>query len=232
MPTRPCVSTRIFWYVMNRSLDWSDQSSLAPERRTTSSHLVESALMVAANSSGVPPAGSSPILANFSLNASDASALLIAALSLSTIGRRMPAGAITPVQVGARYPGTPASAIVGSSGTAGERASPLSPSARTLPSRAEGAIDWRASNMRSSCPAIRSVIAGAHPRYGTCTISVAVMYLNNSPPTWPGEPLLDEAFVSLPGSFLAYSISSFTELIGNFGDTASNRCPRAISAIG
>ena len=29
------------------------------------------------------------------------------------------------------------------------------------------------------------------------------MYLNNSPPTWPGEPLLDEAFVSLPGFFLA-----------------------------
>ena len=58
--------------------------------------------MVAAKSSGVPPAGSSPILANFSLKASDTSALLIAALSLSTIGRGTPAGAITPVQVGAR----------------------------------------------------------------------------------------------------------------------------------
>jgi hypothetical protein len=25
------------------------------------------------------------------------------------------------------------------------------------------------------------------------------MNLNNSPPTWPGDPLLDEAFRSLPG---------------------------------
>src|SRR5512141_3035177 len=109
---------------MTRSFAYS---SLAPERRTTSPHLAESAFIVAANSSGVPPAGSSPILANFSLNASDVSTLLIAALSLSTIGRGRPAGAITPVQVGARYPGTPASAIVGSSGKAGERAAPLTP---------------------------------------------------------------------------------------------------------
>src|ERR1041384_4918681 len=109
------------------------QSNLAPERRTTSPHLAESALIVAANSSGVPPAGSSPILANFSLNDSDLSALLIAALSLSMIGRGTPTGAMTPVQVGARYPGTPASAIVGSSGNAGERVAPLTPRARTLP---------------------------------------------------------------------------------------------------
>src|SRR3974390_3832185 len=95
-----------------------------PARLMTSPHLAESVLMVAAKSSGVPPAGSSPILANFSLNDSDTSALLIAALSLSTIGRGTPAGAITPVHVGARYPGTPASAIVGGSGNAGERAGP------------------------------------------------------------------------------------------------------------
>src|SRR5215467_2176783 len=112
------------------------QSSFAPERCTTSAHLAESALIVAANSSGVPPAGSSPILANFSLNAADVSAVLMVALSLSTIGRGTPAGAITPVQVGARYPGTPASAIVGSSVKAGERVAPLTPSARTLSSRA------------------------------------------------------------------------------------------------
>src|SRR6476646_5033083 len=132
---------------MTQSLAYS---SFAPERRTTSPHLAESAFIVAANSSGVPPAGSSPIVANVSLNDSDVSALLIAALSLSTIGRGTPAGAITPVQVGARYPGTPASAIVGNSGKAGERAAPLTPSARTLSSRAKGAIDCRLSNMRST----------------------------------------------------------------------------------
>src|SRR3974390_2062331 len=100
------------------------QSNRAPERLITSAHFAESARMVAAKSSGVPPAGSSPILANFCLNESETSALLIAALSLSTIGCGTPAGAITPVHVGARYPGTPASAIVGGSGNAGERAGP------------------------------------------------------------------------------------------------------------
>jgi hypothetical protein len=34
-------------------------------------------------------------------------------------------------------------------------------------------------------------------------MSVPVMYLNSSPLTWPGEPLLDEALESLPGFFLA-----------------------------
>src|SRR5882672_10323611 len=77
-------------------------SSLAPERLMTSAHLAESVLIVATKSSGVPPPGSSPIISNFCLNASDLSTLLIAALSLSTIGRGTPAGAITPVQVGAR----------------------------------------------------------------------------------------------------------------------------------
>jgi hypothetical protein len=68
-----------------------------PARLMTSPHLAESRLMVAANSSGVPPPGSSPVLANFSLKASEVSAFLIAALSLSTIPRGTPAGAMTPV---------------------------------------------------------------------------------------------------------------------------------------
>jgi len=40
-------------------------------------------------------------MAKRSLNVCDAIALLIAALSLSTIGRGTPAGAMTPLQVGA-----------------------------------------------------------------------------------------------------------------------------------
>ena len=70
------------------------------------------------------------------------------------------------------------------------------------------------------------------PRYGTCWIFVPVMNLNNSPPTWPGEPLLDDALVSLPGLALALSINSFTDLMSDFGDTASIKCPCTISAIG
>ncbi len=52
-------------------------------------------------------------------------------------------------------------------------------------------------------PAIRSLIADAPPLYGTWTILVPVMNLNNSPSTWPGEPLLDDALSSLPGFSLA-----------------------------
>jgi len=36
-----------------------------------------------------------------------------------------------------------------------------------------------------------------------CTISVPVMYLNSSPLTWPGEPLLEDALDSLPGFLFA-----------------------------
>src|SRR5215475_3359871 len=77
------------------------QSIRAPERSTTSFHLAESFAIVCANSSGVPPAGSSPIAAKRSRNSGDWIARLIAALSLSTIGRGMRAGPITPLQVGA-----------------------------------------------------------------------------------------------------------------------------------
>jgi hypothetical protein len=63
--------------------------------------LAESVRISSANSSGVPPAGSSPIMAKRSLNVCDAIALLIAALSLSMTGRGTPAGAMTPLQVGA-----------------------------------------------------------------------------------------------------------------------------------
>ena len=74
---------------------------------------------------------------------------------------------------------------------------------KTVPERACGAIEFRLSNITSTRPAIRSLIAAAPPRYGMCTMSVPLMVLNSSPPTWPGEPLLDDAFESLPGFFFA-----------------------------
>jgi len=67
----------------------------------TSPHFRESAAISAANSSGVPPAGSSPMLAWNWRMACDWIARLIAALSRSTVGRGTRAGAITPDQVGA-----------------------------------------------------------------------------------------------------------------------------------
>ncbi len=77
------------------------QSIFAPERFTTSAHLAESLRIVSAKSSGVPPAGSSPISPNLALNTGETIALLMEALSLSTTGLGMPAGPITPLQVAA-----------------------------------------------------------------------------------------------------------------------------------
>src|SRR5436190_4651670 len=78
--------------------------------------------------------------------------------------------------------------MVGRSGKAGERRAPLTANARTRPDCAYGAIEFRLSNMTCTCPAIRSLIACEPPLYGTCTMSVPVMYLKSSPPTCPGEP--------------------------------------------
>ncbi len=86
--------------------------------------------------------------------------------------------------------------------------------------------------MNCTWPASRSLSAAAPPRYGTCTISVWVITLKSSPPTWPGDPFADEALVSLPGFFFASAISSFTDVMPDFGDTASSRWPRVSSATG
>src|SRR5258705_4770670 len=53
------------------------QSIFAPERFTTSAHFAESLRITSANSSGVPPAGSSPISPNLALNMGETIALLI-----------------------------------------------------------------------------------------------------------------------------------------------------------
>src|SRR6202165_3992457 len=75
------------------------QSILAPERFTTSAHFAESLRITSANSSGVPPAGSSPISPNLALNIGETIALLMEEFSFSTMGLGIPAGPITPLQV-------------------------------------------------------------------------------------------------------------------------------------
>src|SRR5262249_40564522 len=117
-------------------------------------------------------------------------------------------------------------------GNAGERRAPLTASALTSPDLANGTSELRLSNIMSTWPAIRSVVALAPPRYGTCTMLVLVITLNSSPPTWPGEPLADDALVSLPGFLRAASITSCTDLNGDWGATANNRCPCVASMIG
>src|SRR3954447_20587198 len=57
----------------------------------------------------------------------------------------------------------------------------------------KGSDDGGVMNMTWTSPAISPVMAGAAPRYGTCTICVRVSDLNSSAAKWsplptPGEP--------------------------------------------
>src|SRR3989442_1454967 len=156
--------------------------------------------MNVSNSSGVPPAGSRPSPANFSLSAGDISALFISALSLATMSFGIPRGPITPAQVITSKPVTPASATVGNSGTAGERLGPVTASPRTLPALTWGTIAGMLSNSRSICPATKPVIACCASLYGTCTICAPVISLNNSMPTWGLVPLPGNLLYGSPGN--------------------------------
>ena len=81
-----------------------------------------------------------------------ASAPRVAASSRSTTGRGVPAGAKRPTQTPISKPGT-VSATAGRSGVAAKRRSPVTPSARSRPSRACGRAEGSVSNIRSTWPA-------------------------------------------------------------------------------
>src|ERR1044072_1328756 len=89
--------------------------------------------------------------------------LLISRLSVSTIGFGVPAGAITPIQIVWLYSGIPASAMVGTFGSTGERLLPDVPSAFTRPSSMVGAIVGTLSNIRSIWPDKMSARAPVEP---------------------------------------------------------------------
>src|SRR6202035_382918 len=106
--------------------------------------------------------------------------LLIAALSFSTIGFGVPAGAMMPSQMVASKPGTPASAMVGTSGSTLERVVAEVPSARTWPAWAFGAMVVMASNIISMWPPITALRLSPEALWGTCTMLVPVIALNSS----------------------------------------------------
>ena len=96
-------------------------------------------------------------------------------------------------------PGSPASAIVGSSGASFERCAVVTASAFSLPALTCAIALARLSNMNCVSPASSACVAGAPPLYGTWTMSVPVSTLNSSPARWPALPLLPEPNDSLPG---------------------------------
>ena len=109
------------------------------------------------------------------------------------------------------------SATVGRSGSSAERVAVVTASARTLPPLMCGIDAAVVSNMSCTWPPIRSVIAPAAPRYGTCTMSTPAVSLNSSPAMWMPVPTPAEAKFSLPGLALACAISSGMVLTGSVG---------------
>ncbi len=89
--------------------------------------------------------------------------LTISVSSLSTIRSGVPPGTITAVQFSTSSAGMPASLVVGTSGSAGWRATLAIASARSLPLLTCGNDSGKFENTTSSWPPIRSVIAGAPP---------------------------------------------------------------------
>src|SRR5215207_3631126 len=101
---------------------------LAPDCATTCAHLAISLLMKAANSLAVPGVGSAPTLRICSCVAGSVSPAATAALSLAMISSGVPAGATRPNQPIDSYPGRPASAKVGTSGSDATRRDVETPS--------------------------------------------------------------------------------------------------------
>src|SRR5689334_19992799 len=112
----------------------------------TFAHLATWPSMKVLNSGCDITIGVAPVFSQASLMSGRARILVISLLSLSTIGFGVPAGAMKPTQSVALKPGTPASAIVGTSGKVVDRVLPLVPSARTRPALIIGAIVGTESN--------------------------------------------------------------------------------------
>ena len=92
-----------------------------------------------------------------------------------------------------------------------------------LPPRTSGNEVIGESNIICTCPPSRSVRAGALPLYGTWTMSIPAMVLNNSPARCRGVPLPVEANMICPGWLLARAISSCTDFAGISGRTTRRK---------
>src|SRR6185369_17221037 len=100
---------------------------------TTSAHFDNSAEIRLPNCSGFPPAGTPPS-ADMRAFTSDASKIrLHSAFSRLTNSGDVRTGTRTPTQEVTSYPGSPDSAIVGSSGVNGDRCALVTGSALTRP---------------------------------------------------------------------------------------------------
>ena len=89
--------------------------------------------------------------------------------------------------------GKPASAMVGTSGSAADRLAPVTASARSLLLVTSGTAGASAPNEIGVCPPRVEVIASPPPLNGTCTTSSFSVRRNSSPTRSGGVPVPGEA---------------------------------------
>src|SRR5262249_1151147 len=112
--------------------------ALIPAWAITLAHLAISDLMVAPSSAGDDPTGSRPSCAKRGCRSGSLSTARVARCTLARIGSGVPAGASSANHEVASNPGKPDSAMVGRSGTLGDRVSDVTARPRSLPSRTSG----------------------------------------------------------------------------------------------
>src|SRR5687768_13410017 len=154
---------------------------------------------------------STPDAKSLSLTSLVSSAASETLLNVATIGCGIPAGPTIPYHATATKPGKPASAIVGMSGSDGERCGAVTPKPLSLPDLMNGIEDERLAKLKSTCPPSSPVSDSVAPLNGTWTVLMPAMLLKSSPERCTEVPAPELLKLSLPGLAFARAISSFTE---------------------
>src|SRR4051794_29171223 len=164
-------------------------SGLMLASRITFAHFGTSVLIRAVNSAGVLPIGSNPMAASFCCTSASAITFTVSRWSRSITSFGAPFGTRMPCGVSPSWSGTPASAMVGTSGTATLRLALVTASARILPSLICGAAGGIEENAIGVWLPITDWIIGPPPWNGTATMSILSASLNISPDRCDGVPV-------------------------------------------
>src|SRR5580704_970391 len=197
--------------------DDPDQSALMLASWTTLAHFAISVLMRSPKCAAVSATGSKPRSCRRCFISGVATMRTISPFQRSMISCGVPIGTTTPVSVSDSWSGTPASAMVGTSGSAADRLTLSTASPRNLPSRMLAMAGGSAVKATCVWPPRVELIASAAPLNGTVAKSSPNLSLNNSPARCGVEPVPGCAKLNLPGLALTRSISSRTVPAGTSG---------------
>jgi len=148
----------------------------------TAFHFASSAWMNALNASGVPPAIWAPCARSLSAISGVVSALFTSALIFRMMCFGVAAGAINPPHETASNPAKPsASSTVGTSAIDGRRVRLVTASALSFADCTCGVAASAVGNAAAICLLITSMIAGASPLYGICSMGAPKAEKSSSP---------------------------------------------------